>query len=255
MFHIVVGRPATSDLRDVLDQLPDATFQKITRSTVPLLAFWRRPLDRLNEVTQSLRIPLPSDGILCFEYPEDSGVPRSTASYSDVMYVSDDCRIAFEAKWTESRYEDVESWLKRGATEHRRRVLNAWLSRIARLTTIPYDVDSCSKLVYQAIHRTASACSGSAGTAVVIYQCFCDEAHQHSHVTDDLRDLVRVCRPASGLSFYVQRIPLTQTRAFHELARRSEGYTPRQRAAATRLALWDSDLFQFGPPQLELVIP
>ena len=210
-------------------------------------------MDRLAEILSHLDLPLPPSGVLCFEYPEVSGVPRSKASYSDVMYVSDECRIAFEGKWTEPRYEDVESWLKRGDPEHRRHVLAAWLRRVARFTATPPATDACSKLVYQAIHRTASACSGTCRSAAVVYQCFFDEHNQHTHVADDLRQLARVLGPAPDLTFYVQRIPLSSSLAYRELARRCEHYTPRQRAAAIRLALWDDDLFEFESPVLERI--
>jgi hypothetical protein len=254
MLHLTVGRPTPNDLAAVLHQLPDTAFERTSRSTIPLLAYWRRPLDRLKEVFESLPASVPPDGVLCFEYPEPSGVTRSKASYSDLMYVSDLGRIAFEAKWTEPRYENVVTWLSKGRDQqHRRRVLDAWLDRIARFTTVRPTADRVSNLVYQLIHRTASACSGDDTSAVVVYQCFSDEGHQHEHVWDDLRALAQALGPTSGLSLCAQRIPVAPTPAYHELARRCERYTPSQRAAAIRLALWEQDLFTFGATELERV--
>ena len=96
--------------------------------------------------------------------------------------------------------------------------------------------------------------TGTCRSATVVYQCFCDGDHEHTHIGHDLRELARVFGPASGLSLYVQRIPLRPTPAYSELARRCERYTTRQRAAAIRLALWDYDLFDFGSPELEQIV-
>lgn len=55
-------------VRELLDAMPDKEFQRITRSTLALLAWWREP-SRVARFVSLLGLPLPPTSIARFEYP------------------------------------------------------------------------------------------------------------------------------------------------------------------------------------------
>ena len=92
----------------------------ITRSTVPLLAWWRAHGDR-----HAMSEQMPDDAEARFEFPVASGCAqcggRGKDSFTDVMLSTVASVIAFEAKYTESRYPDVAKWKRAGSSQDNRK--------------------------------------------------------------------------------------------------------------------------------------
>ena len=82
----------------VLDRFPVQEFDSPTRSTIPLLEYWRFPEERMRELTAALRVPLPSGVELNFEYPVSPPRGRGKPSYTDLMVISAEFVMAVEAK-------------------------------------------------------------------------------------------------------------------------------------------------------------
>ena len=111
-------------LNALFDRYSVQEFDSPTRSTIPLLEYWRSPEERMQELTAALRLPLPRRVELNFEHtvhpPRGHGKPSCT----DLMVISAEFVMAIEAKWTEPRYETVEYWLR--DSENRTEVLRSW---------------------------------------------------------------------------------------------------------------------------------
>jgi hypothetical protein len=172
------GQPGPVDFQTVVFQFPQADFQNLTRSTIPLLCYWRNTeevLSRLLKVVFGKEGTLSGD--LCFEYPVKSA-GRNMPSFTDVMYVTEDLALGIEGKSTEPMYETVEKWLQAGQKpENRRCVLKHWLSLIRQRTGMVKEKEILG-CVYQMVHRTASVCSLSRKDCAVVYQIF--HAGDHS---------------------------------------------------------------------------
>ena len=128
----------------LVEAMPDREFQNVTRSTIPLLAFWmERELD--------------SKSAFHFEYTVSS-VGRARPSHTDLMIISPDVVVGIEGKSTEPRYPTVEKWLDDGRPS-KRTVLKHWSTLISTCTGVtpsPVALDLC---VYQMVHRLASVCT------------------------------------------------------------------------------------------------
>lgn len=240
----------SEDISAVLHQYPNTEFPHLTRSTIPLLAYWREPGKRIAQVLRQVGLPLSPQGLICFEYPVASAKPRNKASFTDVMYLSNTVTIAFEGKWTESRYYNVATWLSKGKLPNRQRVLVHWLAHIQPYCREALQADSLGNTVYQMIHRTASACAAKTKLAGVCYQCFCDKDHDHQGTLSDIRTWRDVLQPLDSLKFFFQRIETKRTEFFRELESRIEGLDAVRKAEAIRLGLRERELFEFAPEQI-----
>jgi hypothetical protein len=130
---------------------------KLTRSTVPLLAWWK-------EHARNLAVPGTQDFVAELEHEVSASCARcrsrGRSSATDMLVRAGATAIAFEAKYTEPRYEDVDTWLAHdGSSNNRKRVLGHWCHLIERYTGVSIDKTTLGALVYQMVHRIASACS------------------------------------------------------------------------------------------------
>ncbi len=168
-----LGRPEPLDYATLISSMPDSEFKNLTRSTIPLLAYWVSPYERLDALCNQLGVPVPDDMRLCFEYPVAS-VGRAKPSFTDIMGIADSLGVAIEGKSTEGDYDSIEDWLAKGGVS-RPPVLKNWLRMIAKKTGMPsdpIDLPTFNDVIYQMIHRTASACSLDKPRTVVVYQVF-----------------------------------------------------------------------------------
>jgi hypothetical protein len=168
------GRPDPLTFADLLEAYPDSEFERLTRSTVPLLCYWKELEPPFNEVCQHIGCAPPESCDICFEYwvPAWGG---NTPSYTDIMCVSAELGVAIEGKSTEGQYKTVGEWLGPHPTENKQNVLRHWLQWIGQktgLTVEGMDFAPFDKVTYQMIHRTASACSLGANRTAVVYQVF-----------------------------------------------------------------------------------
>src|SRR3954453_2207465 len=107
------GRPQEpKSFIELLDDIPDAEFERTTRSTVPLLAWWRSPQHHAL-LAELLRLPALPEAEAWFEYAVPSSCRqcpergRGKSSFTDLMLDVGSDVVAIEAKNTEPLYETV----------------------------------------------------------------------------------------------------------------------------------------------------
>lgn len=207
------GHPNPYDFDTILDQFSGTKINSFRTSSIPLVQFWKETDFRLNELFS--KIEIPNDKlILCFEYPTKPQLGKGKASMTDLMILSNDSKIAVEAKFTEYKKmtsDPINEWKKKGANlENKKMVLNYWTSLI-RPFSKGLHTDSLEQISYQFYHRTASACKASE-KAIVIYQIFYDnETFKFlEKFKNKLREYVRLINPNDKLSFYIWEIEVDQ---------------------------------------------
>lgn len=230
----------------LLDEYPDSEFKNLTRSTIALLAYWRTPETRLRFLAEELGAPDLVNAVITPEFPTPS--MSGKASFTDLLVESSTTAIAIEGKRNEGRYASVADW--RGDSDNRRRVLDHWCSLIRRRAAFPEDT-TLDALVYQMIHRTASACARPAERAIVLYQIF-NQKHLATYETD-LRALVTAIQPSPRLEFWIHVITPEHTEIYSELERTLAGTRDIERPALVRAALARQDLFRFADVRLTRV--
>lgn len=238
-----------------------------TRSTVPLLdALRSEPLaDFLPALLDEADLMM--EGVnLHFEYQVKAGRGRGKASHTDLMAIDavpvSRRSLAIEAKWTEPRYANVTDWLKRGTSlDNRRQVVRGWLDQIEPHAAGLLAVDDCDGLIYQMVHRAASAAAacGIDGLPAMAYLVFHvadpkDDAKAESHLADyraDLRRFRSVIGNAEGFPFFLASVPLELTEAFRAVVDLKKGDPATGRAIRHLLAHARAPLFHFRKPRIE----
>jgi hypothetical protein len=263
--EIYYGRPHPLEFDFLVRQMPSDEFKNLTRSTIPLLAYWGDE-GLVAGVLRGLKIEQRSDDKLCFEYPVKSA-GGNTPSYTDVMYLSGPMEtgnvgmpmptgyrvaVAVEGKATEPMYETVAEWLQVGDPQNRMRVLRHWIEAI-RSRTGRMEEDRLGAVVYQMLHRTASVCSEGRDRRVVLYQVFgADQASladKRDAYEAGLRRLAE--EVGTGVEFWLQAIPMRETDLYRRTLVRLGRCDDRQRPHVVRQALLRGGLFEFEdvPPE------
>jgi hypothetical protein len=247
-FHY--GRPEPIYFELLLNQMPDSEFGNLTRSTIPSLSYWRDHDAAIQAIFTALRVASPLEGHLCFEYPVKS-LPSCKPSFTDVMYISQDLAIGFEAKSTEPRYEMVQEWLRVGRRTNRGAVLEHWKDLIRKRTGTVVD-DELAGIPYQMVHRVASVCSVRSRRHALVYQLhIVDTNADIEHYKSDLQHLSRAIAAPGHIDFWLHRITLSRTPAYHETERMIERADPFQRPMVVRQALLSRRLFTIEQEHLE----
>ena len=194
----------------LLDSYPGREFDSPTRSTLPLLQYWRTPEPRLAELNAVLDLPLSDPILLDFEHKVHPPRGRGKASHTDVMLTSPNLAAAIEAKWTEPRYEVVKTWL--GDSPNCNDVLQGWLGLLERFGAGPLRPDHVLELPYQMIHRAASACSvESASNPWLLYLVFDPNPSMRSEYLTDLHGLRDALGPQSSLGIMLIECAIEKT--------------------------------------------
>ena len=207
----------------LLDRFPVQEFDSPTRSTIPLLEYWRSPEERMEELTAALRLPLPRRVELNFEHTVYPPRGRGKASCTDLMVTSAELVMAIEAKWTERRYEAVEDWRSDSANPaNRMEVLRAWCDLLERRGANPIREDDLSRLPYQMIHRAASACHppGAATSRCLVYLLFDTTTKERDKYLVDLHHLSDVLGSQSLLGIALAECTIEPFRRLVELRTR-----------------------------------
>lgn len=227
----------------------------ITRSTVPLLAWWR---DYASE--QLLPGVDLSSAVARFEYAvaarcaacgERAG--KGKVSMTDVMVTHDARAVAIEGKYTEPRYDTVEVWRARGKDrDNRDRVRDHWCHVIEDFTGAEIDRAKVGGLVYQTLHRTASACSAAprGGVAHVMYLAFVERDAHRNDYEKDLDAAARVLDPKGKLQFSVTSVPTAKGDDFGHVAAHLEAEETNERRMELMAEALVSklDLYRFEEP-------
>lgn len=176
------GRPVGANTeRGLLEQIPDREFQKVTRSTVPLMQLWLTESGRRarDQVLALLGVGKPKIRRSIFEYTApatcDKCSARGKVSCTDLMLETDGGALAIEAKYKEGLYPSIKRWRASKANSgNADAVLRHWINHSIGLGA-PIDA-RYDGLVYQLVHRTASACiaAGRDGKPGVVLLLFSD---------------------------------------------------------------------------------
>ena len=250
MIELRANGHGVRSFEELVEQLgPDAVASP-KRSTVPLLDYWRQPEPRLRVLEAHLGVKSSDQTELHFEYEVPVQQGRGKSSYTDLMIPGDDIAVAIEAKFTEPRYESVETWLAAARTTNRGEVLEGWLRAIEDGAQAAVDREVVRELPYQLIHRTASVCCVSRRKRVVVYQVFGDSPGMY--YTEDLRRLAATMPDRKGVSFHVVASAFRPTTTYALLAARWDA-GERNMGADGRDALVAGPLLEFAEPVAMLV--
>jgi hypothetical protein len=195
--------------------LPDKEFTNLTRSTVPLVCYWRDRTRALATLAKALDLPDLASAQIEFE-AETASVGRAEASHTDVMVRSPTASVAIEAKWSEPVYQTVARWKAR--VQKPLPVIAHWLKRI-RPFAEPPESDGVSGLIYQMLHRCASACEPGCEVAAMVYQVFTDSEHRADPYEKSLKEFVETIRPTRRLRVRLIEVPMKKTPQYHVVER------------------------------------
>lgn len=184
----VYGRPIEARTgAELLDQIPDREFDKVTRSTVPLLQLWLTDAGRAARAELLEKLGTHGTAIrkAAFEYTVPANCrpcsARGKVSCTDLLLHAGRDVLAIEAKYREQRYPLVRKWrTSTSKKDNADAVLAHWVRHAIGMDG-PVG-DNYDHLVYQLVHRTASACTaaGEAGRPVVVLLLFSD-AHRDDY--------------------------------------------------------------------------
>jgi hypothetical protein len=236
----------------LLEQFPDAALDKVTRSTIPLLAFWCDE-SRRRALLEALAVQHPADAEAVFEHRTpwkcdrcNPPAQKATDSHTDVMVWTPQVVVAVEAKYREALYESTDRWLDRGSVRaNREAVLDHWLHLIG--TDTPRE--RVGGLIYQMLHRTAAAChwsrkQGAARTIVLLLDLGEGHAEEYARALADVGTVLQI---ADRVEFWNAQVPASPTREARALAAEqpeaSESFSAR-----VREGLDGNQLYTFPAP-------
>jgi hypothetical protein len=234
-------------------RLTGNALQSPYRSTVPLLSLVEHSQPEWQSLLASLGAP--ADGTVHFEYRVPSPKPKGNPSQTDALLMSDSTVWAIEAKWTEPRYPTVATRIskpeKDGADP--KDTVNGWLQYLQKFTKQDLRLDNFKDVVYQVLHRAASACAVATAhqrQPELVYLHFHPSPLKTSATTKqyetDLRHLHTLMGNPTGVKFTVVEMPLEPTAAFEAI--KGLDKTAIESTEKVKAALCRGPLFTFGKP-------
>ena len=267
MLRIYYNEALTKGDGDLLSHFRGKALQSPTRSTVPLLDMALNVPSQLLSIVAECRAEPDSD--FRFEYEVRSGSASARPSQTDLMVLGRSRALAVEAKWTESAYENVATRLRRRTEDrkndqseqakaldraHQEAEVGAWLARLQPLAPEPLTTVSMADVVYQMIHRAASALATGLAPSLLYLHFHDSEIRQGATADQYKTDLGRLYgklgRPRS-FSFYVATQPIERTAVFRTIEGLSKTHS--STCAAVREALKAGPLFKYGPVEIEQI--
>jgi hypothetical protein len=225
------------------------------RSTVPLVALVKDQWPLLHSILSVCGLSATDVG-MHFEFTVKSPRGDGRPSQTDAMVLAESMAIAVETKWTEPRYPTVADRLNRGgASESQRDFLTGWLDLLSPVAKKPLHLDSFSDVVYQMMHRAASAClPGLRSSLVYLHFVTVSATRSHPrHYRKDLTHLHSLLGCPAGFPFYLVELPMTLTTQFRKIEGLKKG--TRETDRAVRSALLSGGLFEFGEPAIYAISP
>jgi hypothetical protein len=250
----------------LLTEFGPGAFASPFRSTVPLVALVKDDFATFSEVVNACG--MQGDLSVHFEYKVPVPGVAGNPSQTDAMVLCGGSALAIEAKWTEPRYEMVAKRLAGRiaklidkdpghAKEHeasQRAVIDGWLRLLGTNSKKPLSIEGVGDVVYQMIHRAASACSMSRFPSLV-YIHFeptpAKGAASTSQYRADLQNLHRLLGGPGEFPFYLVKLPLRLSEAFMEIQSLRKG-SP-ETDLRVRKAIGSARLFEFGEPHVERI--
>jgi hypothetical protein len=242
-----------NDIGEAVTMYGGKEFQSPTRSTVPLLSLLKHEQPMVNSLLREMGVLADCNLHLEYTVAPQQGV--GVASHTDVMVISGESSLAVEAKWTEPRYDPVREWLEKGPNPlNRRDVLTGWLELLQKHSQRPLNIGDFSDIVYQMVHRAASACKAG-GNPQLAYLVFKPSADPRTAdmqtIYNDLTHLWNLLGNPKKFSFYLVEVHLSPTAAFDAIASLPKGNEATNEAV--RDALCNEPLFNFSEYELRTV--
>jgi hypothetical protein len=199
------GKPNSLSYPDLLDISSTENLNSLKTSTLPMLQYWKNSTSKLRKYINEFKLT-DSDFEFCLEYPTRS-YKSNKSSMTDLMLISNDYKIAIEAKYTEVKhpYELISTWNKN--TENRKSVLQHWKQIIENYSN-GIDDELLNTIPYQFFHRVASSCFASPKQAITVYQIFYDNdtRDQSIEFCNLLKDSAKKINPKEELKIYLHLI-------------------------------------------------
>ena len=171
-----------NDKGDLISKYGKGEFDSPFRSTIPLIELV------FEEKLLKESFDYDSNAKFVFEHATSVKKGKGFPSCTDLV-ISDDGKSCFiEAKRTEPQYETVKEWL--GTSTNRADVLNGWLEYINERCKKNIKIQDVNDIVYQMVHRFASACNGETKTELVYILFKPDEKDGYVENLQKLKNLV-----------------------------------------------------------------
>jgi hypothetical protein len=267
MSRIYYNKTPIVDADSLLSNFKGKALRSPMRSTVPLLDMALHAESHLTSVIGKCGAEPESE--LRFEYEASSGSGSARPSQTDLMVLGNSRAVAIEAKWTESPYESVARRLLRRTKlrkkdlsmealakdrKHQDTEVRAWLAILQPLACESLTTAVMADVVYQMIHRAASAIATGLSPSL-LYLHFDDTetepgASSGIYKEDLARLYERLGRPP-GFRFYVATQPIERTAVFRTI----EGLdrTLSSTSSAVCDAIKAGPLFIYGAADIEQV--
>jgi hypothetical protein len=211
-----------------------------------------------------------ADTSVHFEYSTSAPGVKGNPSHTDAMVISPHSAVAVEAKWTEPRYETVVGRLRTSVRNFVRRshgkgdaaeylgaqqkVVNAWLELLRPCSTRPLNYDIAGEVVYQMVHRAASACA-TGRPPTLVYLHFHSASTIGGATADeykaDLEDLYKLLGNPLNLSVYFAELGMEPTETFRPISSLRKGSEDTDRRV--RAAISSTRLFNFADAKIDRI--
>jgi hypothetical protein len=238
---------------DALDLYKASEFASATRSTVPLVSLLKHGGEVWASITKELSAAHRSDE-LHLEFTVKPPQGRGKASHTDIMLIQGNRAVAFEAKWTEPRYDQVSKWLVGGDyPENRRLVMSGWLSLLQPHSTQTLRLENFGAAIYQTVHRAASACyAGHKPTLAYIQFCpLANGCHPDVILMNDLSHLHGLLGAPDEFPFWLVEVVAKPTETFETIRGLTKGLP--DAAKEVHRALCNGPLFEFTKVHLHRI--
>ncbi len=193
-------------------------FESPARSTVPSIAFWSTPDDRIADLAAALGAPVPSNCVMEFEFKTPPPKGQGKESHTDLMISWNDVSVGVEAKYTEPHYETVADWIRQGKdASNRHAVLEGWLGLIRQRTGEEVLMSDVPGLTYQMIHRLASVCSRPESQRIVLYQVFNPDQEKKDYYRTELGKLMAAVGRPKALRILLSWVTFTPSPDYQHL--------------------------------------
>ena len=239
--HLYFDKTPIDDVPAALSMYSEKEFMSPTRSTIPLLSLLKDGDEILGSIFSEMNMEIASD--LHLEFTVDPPKGCGIASHTDLMVISSLGTLAIEAKWTEPRYETVEEWIKPG---NRELVLRGWLDLLQLQSNRLLKPEDFSGMVYQMVHRAASACYKSEYPQLAYLHFVPDLSERgatSAQYQSDLEHLFNLLGKPDKFNFYLIEVEIKPTLSFEII--KSLPKASSETANTVRAALENGPLFEF----------
>jgi hypothetical protein len=267
MPQIYYNKTPIDSVDSLLSNFKGKALRSPMRSTVPLLDMVLHAESHRASVVG--KCGAEPESKLRFEYEASSGSESARPSQTDFMVLGNSRAVAVEAKWTESPYESVARRLLRRTKlrkkdpsveavaldrEHQEAEVRAWLAILQPLAYESLTTAGMAGVVYQMIHRAASAVATGLSPSLV-YLHFDDTENQLGASSGIYKAALtrlyqKLGRPSS-FRFYVATQPIQRTAVFRTIEGLSR--TLSSTGSAVCEAIKAGPLFIYGEADIEQV--